>query len=142
MAVRKTKKKKATRAKARKPAKAKKRVVKRAVKARVSKKAVKPKRVVKRTAKPKAVVKEVKFKGKQVGKVTHYFGNIGVAVIELSGTLKEGDDITVKGATSDFTQKATSMQIDHEKVDEAKKGQSIGLKVKKHARQNDVVYKV
>jgi len=146
MAVRKTKKKKATRAKARKPAKAKKRVAKRAVKAKkkvVRKAAAKPKRVVKRTAKPKAAVKkEVKFKGKKVGKVTHYFGNIGVAVIELSETLKEGDNIKVKGATSDFDQAVSSMQIEHEKVDVAKKGQSIGLKVKKHAREHDTVYKI
>ncbi len=80
--------------------------------------------------------------GKEIGKVTHYFTNIGVAVIELSGGLKEGDKIHIKGATSDFKQKVASMQIEHEKIEKAKAGQSIGMKVKDHAREGDSVYKV
>jgi len=66
-----------------------------------------------------------------------------VAVLELTkGDLKVGDTIHVKGATSDFTQKIDSMQIEKTKIEEAKKGQAIGLKVAEHVRQNDVVYKV
>lgn len=80
--------------------------------------------------------------GKEIGKVTHYFTNIGVAVIELSGALKEGDKIHIKGATSDFKQKVASMQIEHEKLEKAKAGQSIGMKIKEHAREGDSVYKV
>jgi putative protease len=79
---------------------------------------------------------------KPVGEITHYFTNIGVAVIELSDTLKTGDTIAVRGATSEFTQKVDSMQIEHEKVGEAKKGQSVGLKVKERVRQGDQVFKV
>jgi putative protease len=85
---------------------------------------------------------EEKAPGKKVGKVTHYYTNIGVAVIELTGTLKVGDKIRIKGATSDFEQTIDSMQIEHDKIEEAKKGQSIGLKVKEHVRQHDVVYKI
>jgi len=117
MVAKKTKKKKSVKAKAKKP--------------EVKKKAVKTE-----------AKKEAKAEGKPVGKVSHFFGNISVAVIELSGTLKEGDKIKIKGATSDFTQKVASMQIEHDKVEQAKKGQSIGLKIKKHARQNDIVYKL
>ena len=80
--------------------------------------------------------------GKEVGKVSHFFTNISVAVIELSGKLVVGDKIRIKGATTDFEQKIASMQIEHEKVEEAKKGQGIGLKVKKPVREHDVVYKV
>ena len=80
--------------------------------------------------------------GKVVGKVSHHFSNIGVGVIELSSGLSVGDKIRIKGATTDFKQKVDSMQIEHEKVEEAKKGQSIGLKVKKPVREHDVVYKV
>lgn len=80
--------------------------------------------------------------GEEVGKVTHYFTKIGVAVIELSGDLKVGDKIKIKGATSDFEQDVKSMQIEHEEVPEAKAGQAIGMKVKDHAREHDVVYKV
>ncbi|MBS3132495.1 hypothetical protein J4212_08740 [Candidatus Woesearchaeota archaeon] len=81
-------------------------------------------------------------KGKVVGKVSHYFTNIGVAVVKLSDTLKSGDKIRIKGATSDFTQAVDSMQIEEDKIQEAKKGQSIGLKVKEHAREHDTVYKL
>ena len=85
---------------------------------------------------------QVEVKGKKVGKVAHYYTKLGVAVIELSGALKVGDKIRIKGATSDFEQTIDSMQIEKDKIEEAKKGQSVGLKVKEHARQHDVVYKV
>jgi len=86
--------------------------------------------------------KEEKTPGKEIGKIVHYYTNLSVGIIELKGTLKVGDKIKIKGATTDFEQKIASMQIEHEKVEEAKKGKSIGLKTKKHVRQNDVVYKV
>jgi translation elongation factor EF-1alpha len=79
---------------------------------------------------------------KLIGKVTHYFTNIGVAVIELEDTLKVGDEISIEGATTNFTQKIESMQIEHESVKEAKKGDSIGLKVSDRVREGDQVFKV
>ena len=79
---------------------------------------------------------------REVGAVAHYYTKIGVAVIELTDTLKVGDNIHIKGATSDFTQKIESMQIEHKNVEEAKKGESIGLKVKEHAREHDKVFVV
>jgi len=80
--------------------------------------------------------------GKLIGKITHYFGNIGVAVIELSDTLKVGDTIRIVGGMTDFTQKVESMEIEHEKVNEAKKGHSIGLKVGQKVREGYKVYKL
>ena len=78
----------------------------------------------------------------KVGKVTHYFTKIGVAVIEITdGSIKVGDEIHIKGHTSDFTQKINSMQMEHENVEMAEPGQSIGLKVKEPVRANDLVYK-
>ena len=79
---------------------------------------------------------------KLIGKITHFFSNISVAVIELSDTLKVGDEISIEGATSNFTQKVDSMQIEHEKVEEAKKGQSIGLKVADRVREGDLCFKL
>lgn len=80
---------------------------------------------------------------KEIGVIKHYYTKIGVAVLELTkGALKVGDTIHVKGATSDFTQKIDSMQIETDKIEEAKKGQSIGLKVAENAREHDVVFKV
>jgi putative protease len=79
----------------------------------------------------------------EIGKVTHYFGHIQVAAIEItSGTLRVGDTIHVKGHTSDFTQTVDSMQIEKNSVDEATVGQQVGLKVVEHARVHDTVFKV
>ncbi len=85
---------------------------------------------------------EQKVEGEAVGKVTHFFSNIGVAVIQLDKPLKVGDTIHIKGATSDVTQPIDSMQVEHEKIEKAKKGDSIGLKVQDKVREHDVVYKV
>lgn len=79
---------------------------------------------------------------KLVGKVTHYFTKIGVAVVELLDTLKTGDKISIEGATTNFEQKVESMQIEHKPVEEAKKGDSIGLKVEDRVREGDLVYRV
>jgi hypothetical protein len=79
----------------------------------------------------------------ELGKVTHYFSKIGVAAIQIThDTLRVGDVIHVKGHTSDFTQKIDSMQIDGTSVGEATIGQSIGMRVKDHAREHDQVFKV
>lgn len=80
--------------------------------------------------------------GKLIGKITHYFGNIGVAVIELSDTLKVGDNIRIVGGVADFTQTIESMEIEHQKVKEAKAGDSIGLKVEQKVREGYKVYKI
>lgn len=80
--------------------------------------------------------------GKLVGRITHYFGNLGVAVIELSDTVKVGDTIRIVGGTADFTQTIDSMEIEHKKVGEAKKGDSVGSKVNQKVREGYKVYKV
>lgn len=85
---------------------------------------------------------DVALEEKAIGRVTHYFSKLGVAVVELDEALEVGDQIHVKGHTSDFTQTIDSMQIEHESVEAAQPGQSIGLKVADHVREHDVVYKV
>lgn len=77
----------------------------------------------------------------KVGEVSHYFTDIGVGVVELTGKLSLGDRIRIKGATTDFEQEVNSMQIDQEEVEEAGKGDAIGLKVKDRVREGDAVYK-
>lgn len=79
---------------------------------------------------------------KLVGKVTHYFTKIGVAVIELSSTLKVGDEISIEGTATNVTQKVDSMQIEHKNVSQAKKGESVGLKMVDKVREGDMVFKV
>ncbi len=78
----------------------------------------------------------------EVGKVMDYFAKIGVAGIELTGSLKVGDTIHIKGHTTDVTQSVNSMQIEHDTVQEANAGDSIGVKVDDRVRPNDTVYKV
>ncbi|MDP6890312.1 MAG: hypothetical protein QF471_03195 [Phycisphaerales bacterium] len=80
---------------------------------------------------------------KQIGHISHWFGNIGVVVIDVDkGTLTVGDTIHVKGNTTDFTQTIESMQLDGETVEKAKKGMSVGVKVSDRARRTDLVFKV
>lgn len=79
----------------------------------------------------------------RVGVVFSYFAKIGVAAIKLSdGGLKVGDRIQIQGATTDVAQSLDSMQIDGDSVDEAVKGQSVGIKVADRVRPNDVVYRL
>lgn len=78
----------------------------------------------------------------EIGKISHYFGKISVGIIELTGPLKVGDTIHVKGAHDDFTQKIESMQIEHQNVSEGKAGDSIGIRVNGIVHENDIVYKV
>jgi len=79
---------------------------------------------------------------KEIGKITHYFDHISVAVVDLKAPLKQGDKILVEGHTTNFEQAVDSMQIEHKAVKEAKKGESIGLRVAEMVRPGDKVYKV
>jgi putative protease len=79
----------------------------------------------------------------KVGRVTHYYGKIGVAIVELDGTLSVGDTIKfTRGGEDLFEQKVESIQIEHEKKDSAKKGDVIGLKTNEEVREGTEVYKV
>jgi translation elongation factor EF-1alpha len=78
---------------------------------------------------------------REVGKVSHFFTKINVAVIELKDTLSVGDKIFIKGPTTDIEQTVDSMEIEHEKVKQATAGHSVGMKVKGRVRENDIVYK-
>jgi len=77
----------------------------------------------------------------QVGRITHFFSKISVAVVELTAPLAVGERILVKGPSTDFEQVVESMQIEHENIPRAEAGQSIGLKMAEHARERDMVYK-
>lgn len=79
---------------------------------------------------------------KLIGKITHYFSRIGVAVVELSDEVKIGDKMSIEGSTTAFEQVIDSMEIDNVKVETATAEQSIGLKVKEKVRPHDSVYKI
>lgn len=79
---------------------------------------------------------------KLIGKVTHFFSKIMVAGIELNGTLKVGDTISIEGATTTFEEAIESMQIDNKSVAVANAGDTIGIKVKDKTRVGDSVFLV
>jgi len=156
MAKRKKAKKKAGK---KKKSVAKKRVAKKArrtaarAKPKVKKKkktAARPKRKV--AAKPKAAPKAkpaapvataAPANEERIGVVTHYFNHLEVAIIQLeSGVLREGETVHIKGHTSDFMQPVGSMEVNHVHVNMARAGESFGLKVKEHAREHYVVYRL
>lgn len=118
-----------------------KKTVKKTVKKIAKKVAVK--KVVKKAKPASAKGSSVAKEGKLIGRITHYFSNIEVAVIELETPLKDGDTIRVVGGQeTDFEQEVASMQIDHEEVKSAKKGDSVGMKIKEKVHEGYKVYKI
>jgi len=77
-----------------------------------------------------------------VGKVIHYFDKIKVAIVELKKPLKIGEEVRFTGGETDFEQKISSMEVDHEKVKRAKAKQAVGMKVKKKVHPGYRVYKI
>ncbi|MDH4161640.1 MAG: hypothetical protein OEW15_02975 [Nitrospirota bacterium] len=86
-------------------------------------------------------VEEPASQEQAIGVVTHYYSDLGVAVIQINrAKLKTGDRVRIKGHTTDFTQTLSSMEYEHGHVDEAVAGQCVGIKVDDHARVHDIVY--
>jgi len=118
---------------ARKPVRKAKKVKKAVRKVKKVKKVRKVKKVMKKKARASATHKILVRKAaeKVLGKVVHYYDHIGVAVVALKETLRQGDAIRLKHGNQEFTQTASSMQVNHTPIREAKKGAEIGLKVDK-----------
>ena len=77
-----------------------------------------------------------------IGKVSDFFSHPVVAGIDLTAPLKVGDKIKIKGHTTELETVVTSMQINNVNVNEAKAGDSIGIKVPDRCRRGDAVFKV
>ena len=77
---------------------------------------------------------------KPIGTVTHYFGNLGVAIVKFNKLISVGAKLKFKGATTDFEEVVKSMQFDHKEIDKAKKGQEVGIKVKDKVREGDMIF--
>jgi hypothetical protein len=86
------------------------------------------------------ITKNVMPVKKLVGKIEHYYDKLGVAVVDLSDKMRVGQDISIEGTITSVQQKVYSMQIDKKTIQEAGKGQLIGLRVKDAVRKNDSVY--
>jgi putative protease len=78
----------------------------------------------------------------EVGVIVKFFTKPSVAAIKATGTIRVGDHLRYQGATTDFEQDVTSMEVDNQSVEEVKTGDLVGVQVKDRVRENDKVYKV
>lgn len=97
----------------------------------------KPARKAVQRAAPKTAGRASK---KPIGKVTHFFGNISVAIVKFSKPVRVGATVRFVGMHTDFTQVIASMQYDHQPIALAKKGKEVGIKVKKGVHEGNLVY--
>ncbi len=79
---------------------------------------------------------------KKIGEIKHYYNKIGVAVIHVLDTIKVGDRLKISGHDHEFEQELGSMQIEHEKINSAKKGDDVGIKVDQPVKEGDEIYSV
>jgi len=77
-----------------------------------------------------------------VGKITHFFPKVSVAVVKLDGELKVGDKISIEKGDNILEQDVTSMQVEHKNIQVAKPGDDIGMKTDKEVKPGALVYKV
>lgn len=84
----------------------------------------------------------MKMADKKVGKVTHFYDKLGVAVVKLDADLKVGDQIKVVSGDDEFTQTVESMQVDHKPIESAKKGDEAGLKLDQEAKRGAKLFLV
>ena len=77
---------------------------------------------------------------KPIGVVTHFYGNLGVAIVKFNTSVAVGTKAKFKGATTDFEETIQSMQYDHKPIETAKKGQEVGIKTKEKVREGDEVF--
>ncbi|PIU33139.1 hypothetical protein COY29_02235 [Candidatus Woesebacteria bacterium CG_4_10_14_0_2_um_filter_39_14] len=78
----------------------------------------------------------------KVGVIVHYYDKIGVAVVKVLTPIKVGDRIKISGHDKEFEQEIASMQVEHKNIDQAKKGDDVGMKVDQPVKDGDEVYKV
>ena len=77
---------------------------------------------------------------KPIGKVTHFYGNLGVAIVKFNKKIDAGSKLHFQGATTDFTETVNSMQFDHKPIESASRGKEVGIKVKGKVREGDEVF--
>jgi len=79
---------------------------------------------------------------KEIGKITHWYDKISVAVIKLTNVLKKGDRIKIKKGAEEIEELVNSLQIDRTDVEKGKKGDEVAVKLSKKAKEGSIVYKV
>ena len=80
--------------------------------------------------------------GKRVGKVTHYFDHLNVAVLALSEGIRVGETLHFLGHSTDFKQPVTSLQIEHKPIEAAKPGEDVAMKVDQRVHPGDAIFRI
>jgi hypothetical protein len=92
---------------------------------------------------PEAVIgREAMAEGELIGKVTHVFDRIDVAVVSLSRTLSVGDTVHFLGRHTDFQQQITSMQVEHQPVTRGEAGSEVAIKAKQRVHSGDSLFRI
>ncbi len=114
-----------------------------------SKAKAKSKAIAKAKAKPKKKIKgqpkplpPPAVEGTLLGRVDDFFAQVGVIALKLKSSLRVGNSIHIKGHTTDLIEPVTSMQIEHQAVESAQKGDSVGIRISGPARKRDWVFRV
>jgi putative protease len=76
----------------------------------------------------------------EIGKVTHYYNHIDVAVLKLTEDLKLGDKIHILGHSTDLIERVSSMEVNHHPVEWVKPGEDVAVKVNEPVHEHDTVY--
>jgi putative protease len=79
---------------------------------------------------------------KKIGKVTHYYNHLGVGIVRLTAAVAVGNTVKIVGHGRDYTQTVSSLQLEHQSINKAKKGQEVGLKVDQKVKEGDEVFLV
>jgi putative protease len=83
-----------------------------------------------------------RMSGTQIGEVTHYYNHLGVAVLALTEKIRLGDTVHVLGHSTDFRQQVTSLQLEHQPVEQGAPGQDIAMKVERRVHPHDQVFRI
>ncbi len=79
---------------------------------------------------------------KRIGTITHYYTRLGVAVLNLTDELHNGEKIHISGRITDLLMTVASLEVEHQKIESAIPGMEVALKVDDYVREGDVIYKV
>lgn len=76
-----------------------------------------------------------------IGTVTHWFGHLSVAAVDLATPLAVGDRVHVLGHVTDLVQTIHTMEIAHRRVDRAGPGDDVAVAFDDHVREHDRIYR-
>ncbi len=84
----------------------------------------------------------MKEKGKEIGKVNHWYDHVSVGVVKLSAPLKVGDRVKVRHGDSEFESEIATMEVDHKSVTSGKKGDEVAVRFPQKAKAGSVLLAV